>query len=213
MQFNFPKVYPILDASIIPSKRRSDFLRGLGASLTDAGVTLLEYRNKESSDSELLADAEALRMSMPSGKVKLILDDRVDLVELAAFDGVHVDAGDLSPERARQLLGSARIVGTFGGSDKLLTGILDAPADYLAVGPVFETRTKQTEKNPIGIDGVRRLREQAGPLVVLSAAAGITLTTAQSVLDAGATMIAVSEAIFRTSHPAEEFERWMKELG
>ena len=109
-----------------------------------------------------------------------------------------MDAGDLTPAQARRLVGPDRIVGTFGGSDALLADILDAPADYLAIGPVFETRTKQTDKRPIGVEGVRRLREEAGPNVILSAAAGITFETAQQVLDAGATMVAVSEAIFRT---------------
>ncbi|HXS75120.1 MAG TPA: thiamine phosphate synthase [Terracidiphilus sp.] len=213
MPFAFPKLYPILDSTIIPPTGRNEFLQKLGASLTDAGVILLEYRNKTGSDSEIRVDAAALRKSMPAEKVKLILDDRSDLVEQVQFDGVHVDAGDLSSSQARRLLGPDRIVGTFGGSKELLPGILDAPADYLAIGPVFETRTKLTGKKPIGIDGVRHLREQAGPHVILSAAAGITLATAQSVLDAGATMIAVAEAIFRTANPAWEFARWIRELG
>lgn len=212
MPFSYPKVYPILDSSMIPTIDRIEFLRKLAASLTAAGVTLLEYRNKTGSDLELLADAAILRASMPKGKVKLILDDRVDLVERAKFDGVHVDAGDLTPAQARRLLGPDSIIGTFGGSDQLLPGILDAPADYLAIGPVFETRTKLTEKRAIGVDGVRRLREQAGSTVVLSAAAGITLETAQSVLDAGATMVAVAEGIFRSPDPAHEFTRWMTTL-
>lgn len=213
MLFPFPKVYPILDSSVIPLLGRKEFLTRLGASLSEAGVTLLEYRNKSGSDSEIVADAAALREAMPTGEVKLILDDRADLVDHVRFDGVHVDAGDLTPVQARRLVGAERIVGTFGGSDELLPGILEVPADYLAVGPVFETRTKHTEKRPIGIEGVRRLRKQAGPNVVLSAAAGITLETAASVLDAGATMVAVAEAIFRTSDPAREFARWMRELG
>jgi thiamine-phosphate pyrophosphorylase len=213
MPFTFPKVYPILDSSMIPLVDRSDFLWSLGASLSDAGVVLLEYRNKTGQDSEILADAAALRKSMPIGKVKLILDDRADLVDRAEFDGAHVDAGDLSPAQARRLVGPDRILGTFGGGDELLPGILDAPADYLAIGPVFETRTKHTEKRPIGVDGVRRLREEAGPRVILSAAAGITLATAQSVLDAGATMVAVAEAIFRMANPAEEFRRWIQQLS
>ena len=213
MQFPFPKVYPILDSSVIPLLGRKEFLANLGTSLTAAGVTLLEYRNKSGSDSEIVADAAALREAMPTGEVKLILDDRADLVDHVRFDGAHVDAGDLTPVQARRLVGAERIVGTFGGSDELLPGILEVPADYLAIGPVFETRTKHTEKKPIGVVGVRRLREQAGPNVVLSAAAGITLETAVSVLEAGATMVAVSEAIFRTADPATEFARWMKELG
>jgi thiamine-phosphate pyrophosphorylase len=212
MKFVFPKVYPILDSSVIPSGRRSEFLHELGSSLTAAGVTLLEYRNKKGTDDEILADAKILRQAMPSENVKLILDDRVDLVDVAKFDGVHVDAGDLAPATARQLLGPDRIIGTFGGGDALLPGILKEPAAYFAIGPVFTTRTKQTDKRPIGIEGVRRLREQAGPEIILSAAAGITLETAQDVLDAGASMVAVSEAIFKAKQPAAEFTRWIDRL-
>jgi thiamine-phosphate pyrophosphorylase len=212
MEFAFPKVYPILDASRIPAAGRREFLHMLGESLADAGVTLMEYRNKTGSDSEIVADAAALRRSMPMDKVKLILDDMADLVDAAGFEGVHVDTGDLTPAQARRLVGPDRMVGTFGGSDALLPGILDSPTDYLAIGPVFETRTKQTDKIPIGVDGVRRLREEAGPNVILSAAAGITLESAQQVLNAGATMVAVSEAIFRTADPAAEVRRWLKEL-
>ena len=212
MSFSFPRIYPILDSSIIPSTGRSEFLQQLGTSLADASVTLLEYRNKTGTDTELLADAAALREVLPPDYVKLILDDRADLVAEAAFDGVHVDAGDVSPSEARGLLGPIRIVGTFGGSDALLPGILDEPADYLAIGPVFPTATKQTSKHPIGPEGVRRLRAQAGPDIILVAVAGITLETAQSVLDAGASAVAVSAAIFRAPDPAAEFLRWSKQL-
>ena len=212
MKFVFPKVYPILDSSVIPAADRAAFLRQLGRSLADSGVTLLEYRNKKGSDAEILADGAVLREVMPEGMVKLILDDRVDLVEAAGFDGVHVDAGDLPAAEARRMVGSDRIVGTFGGSDDLLPGILATPADYLAIGPVFETRTKQTDKRPIGVEGVRHLRQKAGPNPILSAAAGITLDTAQSVLDAGASMVAVSEAIFRASDPGAEFRLWIRQL-
>ena len=212
MKFDFPKVYPILNSSVIPLAGRGDFLRRLGNSLSDAGVTLLEYRNKTGSTSEILADAAVLRAAMPREKTKLILDDRADLVEQAAFDGVHVDAGDLTPSQARRLVGPDRIVGTFGGSETLLPGALEEPADYLAIGPVFETRTKHTDKKPIGIAGVRRLREQAGPAAILSAAAGITLASAGAVLEAGASMVAVAEAIFLAPDPASEFVRWIQQL-
>lgn len=213
MRFSFPKIYPILDASIIPAEGRAEFLRRLGSELTEGGVTLLEYRNKTGSDSQLLADAAVLRAAMPAGKVMLILDDRADLVDQVEFDGVHVDSGDVPPAEARRLVGTDRIVGTFGGSDFLLPGILDEPADYLAVGPVFTTTTKQTSKAPIGPEGVRRLRQAAGPDRIITAAAGITLATAPVVLAAGATAVAVSAAIFRAKDPAAEFRRWKVELG
>jgi thiamine-phosphate pyrophosphorylase len=213
MSFSFPKIYPILDVSYLPATGRAEYLRRLGESLTDAGVALLEYRNKTGSDSELLADATALRGAMPARYVKLILDDRVDLVESVNFDGVHVDAGDAAPTEARQVLGPELIVGTFGGSDELIPGILDVPADYLSIGPVFATRTKQTAKLGIGLEGIRRLRAQAGPGPVLVAAAGITLATAGGALAAGASTVAVSEALFHLADPAGEFRRWMAELA
>ena len=212
MPFSFPKVYPILDASIIPQAGRAEFLRRLGGALAEAGVTLLEYRNKPGCDAEILADAAILRAALPAGQVKLILDDRADLVERIGFDGVHVDAGDATPAEARQLLGPGRILGTFGGSETLLPGILKEPVDYLSIGPVFPTTTKQTTKAQIGVEGVRRLRNEAGPDAVLVAVGGITLATAPGVLAAGASMVAVSAAIFRAADPATEFRRWVAAL-
>jgi len=213
MAFSFPKIYPILDSSIIPAANREDFLRRLVAALADAGVTLLEYRNKTGSEAEILSDAAILRTVMPAPQVKLVLDDRAEFVAQTGFDGVHVDAGDISPAEARRIVGPGRIVGTFGGDTAFLPGILDAPVDYWAVGPVYRTTTKQTDKPPIGLDGVRKMRELAGPDRVLTCAAGITLETAPLVLAAGGTTVAVSAAIFRTPDPVAEFRRWKASLG
>jgi len=213
MGFEFPRIYPILDSSYVPANGRQQFLADLGAALADAGVTLLEYRNKKGSDAELKADAEVLREAMPEERVRLILDDRADLVEAVGFDGVHVDAGDVTVREARRIVGPGRIVGTFAGSDALLPGILDEPANYFAIGPVFKTTTKQTERRPIGVEGVRRLRQQAGPDIILTAAAGITLETAPLVIEAGATTVAVAAAIFAAEDPAAEFRLWRERLG
>jgi thiamine-phosphate pyrophosphorylase len=207
-----PRIYPILDSSRIPQVGREEFLCRLAKSLAEAGVQLLEYRNKFSPDEELLSDAEALRKALPAGQVKLILDDRADLVDRVGFDGVHVDTGDMSPREARRLLGPERIIGTFGGSDSLVAGVLNEPADYFSIGPVFTTTTKQTDKAPIGVGGVRKLREEAGPNAVLVAAAGITLETAPEVLAAGADTVAVAAALFGASDPAAEFARWLRKL-
>ena len=212
--YQFPRIYPILDASFIPATGRAEFLRRLGSALADAGVTLFEYRNKTGAEAELLADTAILRAALPAGKVKLILDDRADLVELISFDGVHVDKGDLSPVEARKLLGPDRIIGTFGGGAAgLLPGILESPANYLSIGPVFATRTKQTSSPLIGMDGVRRLRAEAGPSPVLVAIGGITLATAAEAIFAGATLVAIAGALFRQPDPAAEFRRWLAELG
>jgi thiamine-phosphate pyrophosphorylase len=242
MPTSLPKIYPILDSSFLPPTGRAEFLHRLGRSLAEAGVTLLEYRNKTGvpndrslslgwktgvpddrssslgwktgADAELLADAAILRAVLPAGQVKLILDDRVDLVEQIGFDGVHVDAGDLQPAEARRLLGPERIIGTFGGGAAgLLPRILQTPADYFSIGPVFATRTKQTSSPLIGMDGIRRLRAEAGPAPVLVAIGGITLATAAEALAAGASVVAIAGAIFRQPDPAAEFRKWLAELG
>jgi thiamine-phosphate pyrophosphorylase len=103
-------------------------------------------------------------------------------------------------------------VGTFGGSEALLPGILKEPADYLSIGPVFATTTKQTTKPPIGVEGISKLRAEAGPNTVLVAVGGMTLESAPAVLEAGATVIAVAAAIFRSTDPAAEFRRWKTAL-
>jgi thiamine-phosphate pyrophosphorylase len=207
------KIYPILDSSVIPAANRAEFLRQLGSSLAAAGVTLLEYRNKSGAEAELVADAAILRAAMPAGKVKLILDDRADLVQRIGFDGVHVDGGDISPADARKLLGPEKIIGTFGGSAALEPGILSQPADYFSIGPVFPTVTKQTSTPPIGMDGVRKLRAEAGADAVLVAVGGITLERAAAAFEAGASMVAVAGAFFRQSDPAAEFRIWKSALG
>jgi thiamine-phosphate pyrophosphorylase len=118
----------------------------------------------------------------------------------------------LTPAQARQLLGADKIIGTFGGGAALVPGILETPADYFSIGVVFPTRTKQVSAPPIGIEGVRRLRELAGPGPVLVAVGGITLATAPAALAAGATLVAIAGALFRQPDPAAEFRRWLAEL-
>jgi len=213
MGFSLPLVYPILDSSFLPVVGRSEFLDRLGRSMADAGVRLMEYRNKPGTDAEVLADARTLRAAMPAAT--LVMDDRVDVALAANFDGVHVDGGDLPVGDARRLLGlnGKGIVGTSAGSEAQLAEALKSGADYIAFGPVYPTTTKQTSAPPIGWVGVQRFRELAGPDAVLVAAAGITLETAPAILEAGANAVAVAAAIFGHDDPAAEFRRWMAALG
>jgi thiamine-phosphate pyrophosphorylase len=213
MGFRLPRVYPILDSSFIAGtgSERASFLLRLGTSLADAGVALMEYRNKQGTDAEALADAQVMRSAMPDAR--LVLDDRVDVAMAVGFDGVHVDSGDLPVEAARRLMGADAIIGTSASSEEQLIETLGSGADYVAFGPVFPTTTKQTSAAPIGIEGVRSFRRVAGPGPLLVAAAGITLETAPAILEAGANSVAVSAAIFSSDDPAAEFRRWIALLA
>ncbi len=159
-----------------------------------AGVTLLQYRNKTGDDAEVLADALVLRAAAPVGRCTLILNDYPRLAVAAGFEGVHLGQEDLSPEEARALVGYERMVGVSTHTPEQLAAAERSLADYVAIGPVFATATKENPDPVVGLEGVRRARAMTNkPLVAIG---GITLENCRAVLDAGADSVAVISAIF-----------------
>ena len=160
--------------------------------LADAGCTLMQYRAKHLNAREALAQARELRRLLPG--ITLIMNDRADLCVAAGFDGVHVGQEDLSPEGARRVLGGSGIVGLSTHNTVQMTEALTKPVDYLAIGPVFSTVSKQNPDPAIGVAGVseaRRLLDDCGRALPLVAIGGITRTNAEAVLRAGADSVAV----------------------
>lgn len=193
MSFSLPRLYPILDASFLPAQNRETFLVRIVSELADAGVTLLQYRNKQGSDDEILADAAVIR-DAATVQLKLVMNDRPDLAVRAGFDGVHVGQEDVSAAEARSIVGATRIVGVSTHSPLQLKAAATQPVDYVAIGPVFATASKQNPDPVIGLDGVRAARALTEkPLVAIG---GITLEDAGSVFDAGADSVAVISALF-----------------
>lgn len=202
-----PQLYPILDDAFLPVESRESRLRSLASSLLDAGITLLQYRNKKGSDRQQLDDARLLREILPKGRVKLILNDRADLAVLADFDGVHVGQTDLSPESARRVVGVNKIVGVSTHNREQLQQAIVSVADYVAIGPVFETTSKLNPDPVVGLEGVRMARSLTSkPLVAIG---GIGLENAMSVLETGADSVAVISAIFASSNPAKKIEEFL----
>src|SRR5271156_5456624 len=140
-----PPLYPILDASILPAHgaAREAQLRSLIEELLAAGVSLLQYRNKLGTEGEILADANFLRKVMPFGSCTLILNDYPSLAVEAGFDGVHLGQLDMAPEEARSIVGAERILGVSTHNPEQLAEAELTSADYLAIGPVFATSSKQ----------------------------------------------------------------------
>src|SRR5271166_4076229 len=134
----FPSLYPILDATFLPADaaRRRETLAELVASLVEAGVEILQYRNKQGSEAEILPDAATMRVAAPP-KLKLILNDFPHLAVRAGFDGVHVGQEDMASQEARRLVGTERIVGISTHNEDQLRAADRAPVDYIAIGPVF----------------------------------------------------------------------------
>ena len=190
----FPSLYPILDASSLPPiGERSAFLRMLVRNLAEAGVGILQYRNKSGNEAEIHADARVIREAA-GASMRLVLNDWPELAIAAGFDGVHVGQTDVSPAKARGIVGAAKIVGLSTHNEAQLRAADSQPVDYIAIGPVFATATKANPDPVVGIEGVRTARRITTKTLV--AIGGITLENAADVRQAGADSVAVISAIF-----------------
>jgi thiamine-phosphate pyrophosphorylase len=204
MLVQYPLLYPILDASFLPVQDKHVYLTRLVSGLVDAGVRLLQYRNKQGGEDEILADAAAMRLAA-SSSFKLIMNDSPELAVRAEFDGVHIGQQDATPAEARAIVGPDRIVGVSTHSRAQLEDAARQPVDYIAIGPVFATATKENPDPVVGLDGVREARALTNkPLVAIG---GITLENASAVLDAGADSVAVISALFGQGRNSAEIAR------
>ena len=198
-----PHLYPILDAELLAARSLS--LAAVASELRAAGVTLLQYRDKNGSPQQILRACATLRKAFTSSPCRLILNDRADLAVLAGFDGVHVGQDDISPEDARRIVGPDRIVGVSTHTYEQVRIADQSCADYIAIGPVFVTRTKRKPDPVIGLDGVRRARALTHkPLVAIG---GLTRHNARNVADAGANSIAVISALFADGQTVDHVAR------
>jgi thiamine-phosphate pyrophosphorylase len=134
-------------------------------------------------------------------RVKIIINDRVDIALALKADGVHLGQNDLPPGAARELLGSEVVLGfsTHNLQQALLA--VHLPIDYIAIGPIFPTATKHRPEPTVGLDNLRQVRQAVGrfPLVAIG---GITSENSQDVLDAGADAVAIIGDIWTGSESA-----------
>lgn len=184
MSFSLPKLYPITD-TLISGLSHAEQVESLAA----GGASLIQLREKRASPIEFYREAiDAMSVARRLG-VQIIINDRVDIAIAVKADGVHLGQDDLPPDRARRLLGKSRVIGF---STHVLEQALAADAaaiDYLAIGPVFQTSTKDNPDAIVGLATVTEVRRLVSTPVV--AIGGITLETARAVIEAGADSVAV----------------------
>ncbi|MGA8646474.1 MAG: thiamine phosphate synthase [Candidatus Sulfotelmatobacter sp.] len=206
-----PRLYPILDAGCFPNALG---LITAAEELLSAGVTLIQYRNKSSNARVMLEQAHELSRQLRARAtaphlLKLIMNDRADLCLVAEFDGVHVGQDDLSLESVRSIIGPDRWLGVSTHNPEQLLEADRTSADYLAIGPVFSTSSKDRPDPVVGLEGVRRARQLTRkPLVAIG---GITRSNAASAIEAGADSVAVISDLLRDPRKsAEEFFRILR---
>jgi thiamine-phosphate pyrophosphorylase len=193
-------LYVIADAATLA--RHNTPVADFAHSMQQAGVTLLQYRNKTSPPQTILAAIAEIRRHYTG---TLILNDRADLAVLAHVDGVHVGQNDLPPADARHVLGPTGKIGLSTHTGQQVLEANQTDVDYIAIGPVFATSTKPDAEPAVGLEGVRRARAlTTKPLVAIG---GITLVNARSILDAGADSIAIISALFTHNRSPEDIAR------
>jgi thiamine-phosphate pyrophosphorylase len=202
-----PRFYPILDTGLL--LRAGLSIESFARELRAAGIRFLQYRDKDAADELLLERAAMLRAIFPVSDSCLILNDRVPLVLSAGYDGVHVGQEDLSPASARGMLGSEMIVGVSTHGEGQLLDATVSPVDYVAIGPVFATSSKQVPDPVVGLDGVRAARAITDkPLVAIG---GITRANCGAVIEAGADSVAVISDLIQ--NPGKRVEEFFARLG
>lgn len=183
--FPLPKIYPITDTrlsglSLVEQVRK----------LIAGGAKLVQLRDKNASPRDFYEQAvECVRIAHEHS-VRVIINDRVDIALTANADGVHLGQDDMPPENARVLLGVNAIIGFSTHSVEQAKRAKDLPIDYIAVGPIFATATKENPDPVVGLDGLNAVKAVGGDMPIV-AIGGINETNIHSVFAAGGDSAAI----------------------
>jgi thiamine-phosphate pyrophosphorylase len=198
----FPPFYAILDPMLTAQP-----LQQVAESLVTAGVELIQLRDKRSPAGGVLRNVKEMDARFASSRVRIIVNDRPDIAAIAGAGGVHVGQDDLPVQAARQICGDGLWVGV---STHNLVQLRDADrtsADYIAVGPIFPTATKDNPDPVVGVDLLRAARQLTRkPLVAIG---GITVESAADVFRAGADCVAVIRDLLVARDPAQRAHEYL----
>jgi thiamine-phosphate pyrophosphorylase len=201
MRLVMPRLYVILDAGLMKASAEVT-----AQQLIDSGVQLLQYRSKSGSAREVLQISRTLAAISSAGKATLFVNDRPDIAYLSGADGVHVGQTDLGVDETRTVVGAGKWIGVSTHNEAQFRAAIATSADYVAVGPVFATKSKENPDPVVGAEFIRRMRGlTTKPIVAIG---GITVERAAEVIEAGANSVAVNSDILRADNPvarAREF--------
>lgn len=190
--FSFPhRLYPIVDTLGEPRLSHVE----LAQAMLDAGVRLLQLRVKDTPTGRYVEIARAVKAAADRVGALLIVNDRCDIARLVDAAGVHLGQDDLPVANARALLGPHKIVGlSTHNAAQVEAAVRAGMVNYIGFGPIFPTASKARADPAQGLEGLRRLRHDALPLVGIG---GITARTMPDVLAAGAEAVAMIGDIVR----------------
>lgn len=202
-----PPLYPIIDIDLCRMQRTDP--GAMAEAFLAGGARLLQLRVKSGSSGPLLAlIREAVRVARDPGGL-IIVNDRPDIASMGGAAGVHVGQADLPADIAQSIAGAEAIVGVSTHTAGQVDAALAGPARYVAVGPVFQTRTKDTGYEPRGLELVRYAAGRGKPVIAIG---GITLENAAGVIEAGASAVAVISDLLVDNAPAERVRAYLARI-
>jgi thiamine-phosphate pyrophosphorylase len=194
------RLYALVDPAVAGGRPLPDI-----AKLIAGSATLVQLRDKHGGTRAMIEEARALKAVLAPAGVPLLVNDRVDVALASGADGVHIGQTDMSPQDARRLLGPDAIIGL---SLKTLAHAQAAPLDlldYVAVGGVYGTTSKEDAAAPIGVAGLKAVVDVVrarAPGTPVCAIAGINAGNAAAVITAGADGVSVISALSLSPDPA-----------
>ena len=198
MNLELPKIYPITDARLSKISHVEQVEK-----LIEGGAKFIQLREKYASAREFYKSAESALKIARKNNVKIIINDRVDVALALKADGVHLGQDDLPPAEARKILGEKAIIGFSTHNVEQAIAAVRMPIDYLAIGPIYTTKTKENPDAIVGLEGLRKVREATGnfPLVAIG---GINSENFREVYDAGANSAAIISILISEAEKISE---------
>ena len=184
----------------------------LAEALLEGGARFLQIRAKTLPSGPLLDLCDRILVRAEAAGALVIVNDRVDVARLAGAHGVHVGQDDVAVADARAMLGEAAVIGTSTHTLDQVRAALGTPATYVAVGPVFGTRTKDTGYDAVGLALVSEATRlcDGRPVVGIGA---ITIANAADVIAAGASGVAVISDLLTGGDPAARVRAYCRLLA
>ena len=198
------RLYLVTDEACLPPGR--DLFDAVEEAL-QAGVTLVQYREKNGPGKGMLEKARSLIALCHKYNVSLLVNDRLDIALLSGADGVHLGQDDIPVAEARRLAGEDFLIGATAHNVEEALAAEAAGADYLGCGAVFATHTKK-DTVPLGLDGLQAIRQAVH--IPIAGIAGITTENYQQVLGTGADGVAVVSGILGADSISDTVIRFLR---
>ena len=200
-------LYPVTCQKLSRGRGNLDVLDAL----IKGGARVVQLREKDLSSRELLELAKAFRERTHAAGMTLIINDHIVVCRAVHADGVHLGQDDFPVREARELLGPLAVIGVSTHSVEQALKAVEEGADYINVGPIFATQTKEHSGPPVGIELFQQVRKLVNiPITVMG---GINLNNVDQLLQAGAERVAVVSAVVGAEDIVERVREFRRRIA